>query len=125
VAGVRPRRLEPYYVGLFATLALGLAVSLNEFLGMNRTLQVVLACALVFAPIAFAGVVFATSFGRSTQPDRVMGANVAGALLGGLAENTSVLLGFQYLLCVAVGFYLLSALCGNRSLPGGAAQRSV
>jgi len=64
-------------------------------------------------PIAFAGVIFAATFGRSSQPDRVFGANVAGALAGGLAENASVVLGFHYLLCVAVGFYLLAAAVGT------------
>ncbi len=88
-------------------------------------MQILGVCALVFAPIAFAGVIFATSFKRTTQPDRVFGANVAGALVGGLAENSSVLLGFQLLLCVAVGFYLLSAAFGNREVPAGAADRSV
>jgi SAM-dependent methyltransferase len=121
----KPRALYPYYLGLFAALAAGLAIPLDAFLGLDRTTQVVGACALVFAPIAFAGVIFATSFGRSTQPDRVFGANVAGALLGGLSENASVLLGFQYLLCVAVGFYALSAACGNRTMPIPSAGKRV
>jgi hypothetical protein len=34
-------------------------------------------------------------------------------------------LGFQLLLCVAVGFYLLSAAFGNRQVPTGAAERGV
>jgi hypothetical protein len=55
----------------------------------------------------------------------VFGANVAGALVGGLAENTSVVLGFQYLLCVAVGFYLLSAVAGNRQVPISPAGKDV
>ena len=114
---VNPRRLEPYYAGLFATILIGVLVSVNTFLGLSPAVQIALACLLVFAPIAFAGVIFATSFKRTTQPDRVIGANVAGALVGGLAENTSVVLGFQLLLCVAAGFYLLSALFGNRDLP--------
>jgi hypothetical protein len=122
---INPRRLEPYYVGLFATIALGLAINLNEFLGLSPTVRIAGACLLVFAPIAFAGVIFATSFKRTTQPDRVFGANVAGALVGGLAENTSVVLGFQLLLCVAAGFYLLSAGFGNRDLPDSAAEKSV
>jgi len=117
VARVSPRRLGPYYIGLFATAALGIAIPLDAFLGWDQTAQIAGACALVFAPIAFAGVIFAASFGRSVRPDRVFGANVAGALAGGLAENASVLLGFQYLLCVAVGFYLLSSAFGNRTLP--------
>jgi SAM-dependent methyltransferase len=120
-----PKRLEPYYIGLFAALGLGLAISPSVFLGLNPTLQIVGVCALVFAPIAFAGVIFATSFKRTGQPDRVFGANVAGALVGGLAENTSVLLGFQLLLCVAIGFYLLSSVFGNRAVPIGAAEKSV
>lgn len=122
---LRPRRLEPYYLGLFATIALGLAVPLDAFLGLDRTTQIVGACALVFGPIAFAGVIFAATFGRSTQPDRVFGANVAGALLGGLAENASVVLGFRYLLCLAAGFYFLSAAFGNRRVPTGAAGNGV
>jgi hypothetical protein len=122
---VKPRRLELYYIGLFVTLGLGLAISPSFFLGWNPALQIVAVCALVFAPIAFAGVVFATTFRRTTQPDRVFGANVAGALVGGLAENASVVLGFQLLLCVAVGFYLLSAAFGNREVPTGAAERGV
>jgi hypothetical protein len=122
---LRPKRLEPYYFGLFATLGLGLVVTLDAFLGQDRVVQVAGACALVFAPIAFAGVIFATSFARSARPDRVFGANVAGALVGGLAENASVLIGFQYLLCVAAGFYLLSAAFGNRTLPAITAEKRV
>ena len=122
---VNPKRLEPYYLGLLATIVVGLLVSPSAFLGLSPTVQIAGACLLVFAPIAFAGVIFATSFKRTTQPDRVFGANVAGALVGGLAENTSVVLGFQLLLCVAAGFYLLSAAFGNRELPGGAADQGV
>ena len=115
---VQPKRLEPYYLGLFAAIALGLAIPLQWFLGMNPILQTLAACGLVFAPILFAGVIFPTSFARTSRPDRFFGANVAGALVGGLAENASMLLGFQYLLIVALGFYLLSACFGNRSKSG-------
>ena len=86
----------------------------GTFLGMSPTLQILAVCLIVFAPIAFAGVIFATTFKRTSQPDRVFGANIAGALVGGLSENASVMLGFTLLLCVAVGFYALSAAFGNR-----------
>ncbi len=125
VAGFAPKRLEPYYIGLFLAAALGIAIPLDTFLGLDSTMQIAASCALVFAPIAFAGVIFATTFARSVRPDRVFGANVAGALLGGIAENASVLLGFQYLLCVAVGFYLLSSAFGNRTLPATPAAKGV
>ena len=62
---------------------------------------------LAFAPILFAGVVFAVSFTRAVEPDRAFGANIAGAMFGGLAEYSSMLLGFQYLLFVAVALYIV------------------
>ena len=77
---------------------------------MNRSLQVLGSCALVFAPVLFAGVIFAASFKRTDEPDRAFGFNIAGAMLGGLAENSSMLLGFQYVVLVAILFYVLSAL---------------
>jgi SAM-dependent methyltransferase len=112
----KPKSLGIYYAGLFAAIALNALVPLDFFLGMNRTLQVAGSCLLVFAPIAFAGVIFAVSFSRATRPDRAFGANIAGAMLGGLAENTSMLLGFRYLVLVALAFYALSAL--RVRLPG-------
>ena len=70
---------------------------------------------LAFAPIVFAGVVFALRFGEAAEPDRALGANVAGATFGGLAEYSSMVLGFQYLVLVALAFYALSALGGRAS----------
>jgi hypothetical protein len=64
----------------------------------------------VFVPIFFAGVIFAASFKRSTQADRAFGINVAGAMMGGLAEYSSMALGFKYLVLVAIVFYAISAL---------------
>jgi hypothetical protein len=82
---------------------------------MNRSLQVLGSCLLVFTPILFAAVIFAASFKRTMQPDRAFGVNIAGALLGGLAEYSSMLLGFQYLVLVAMLFYALSAIGLSRA----------
>jgi drug/metabolite transporter (DMT)-like permease len=113
VLWARPRHLWPFYLGLVLSLAANVLVPLDAFLGLPRAVQVVGSCVLVFAPILFAGVIFAVAFGRTAEPDRAFGANIAGALLGGLAENTSMLLGFQYLVLVALAFYLLSAALGG------------
>lgn len=117
VVVLRPRTLYLPYLGLLASLALNVVIPLDTFLGLERTTQVIASCILVFAPIAFASIIFAVSFARTTNPDRAFGANIAGALLGGLAENGSMWLGFGQLLLVAVGFYLLSTLGGNRPGP--------
>ncbi|MFN2516453.1 MAG: spermidine synthase [Pyrinomonadaceae bacterium] len=106
----RPERLWPYYAGLLITLIMNTIVPLDFFLGMSRTIQVIGSCLLVFAPILFAGVIFAASFKRTAFPDRAFGINIAGAMVGGLAEYSSMLLGFQHVVLVAIVFYLLSAI---------------
>jgi hypothetical protein len=106
---VRPASLTPYYAGLMLALALNGVVSLDSLLGLSRTWQVFGSCLLAFTPILFAGVIFAVCFDRSARPDRDFSANVAGSMVGGLAENSSMLLGFQHLTLVIAAFYLLSA----------------
>jgi len=109
-----PDRLWPYYVGLLITLTLNAIVPLDFFLGMSRIIQITGSCLLVLAPIFFSGIIFASSFKKTASPDRAFGINVAGAMVGGLAEYTSMLLGFQYLAVVAIVFYSLSAISKPR-----------
>jgi hypothetical protein len=98
------------------TLALNGLIPLDFFLGLDRWLQVIGSCFLVFTPVLFAGVIFAVSFRECAEPDRALGANIAGAMVGGLAEYSSMLLGFQYLVLVALVFYALSAVLQCLSL---------
>jgi SAM-dependent methyltransferase len=114
---VKPRALWPYYVLLLLALAVNLLVPLDFFLGQDHAVQVVGSCLVVFTPILFAGIIFATSFARTAAAGPAFGANIAGAMLGGLAENTSMLLGFQYLLVVAVVFYVLSMASRKPQVP--------
>jgi len=109
VARVRLPAIAWLYVALFAALALNLAVPMHALLGLPRVWQVVLSGSIAFAPIFFAGLVFAVCFNRSATPDRDFGANIAGAMVGGFAENASLLVGFQGLTLVVVVFYALSA----------------
>jgi spermidine synthase len=113
VSRVRPVGLGTYYAGLMVVLALNVFVPLDAFLGLSRVAQVAAACVLAFTPILFSGVIFAVSFSWSSRPDQDFGANVAGAMLGGLAENTSMLLGFRYLTLVVIAFYALSGIFGR------------
>jgi SAM-dependent methyltransferase len=109
VLAVRPRRLWPYYGLLALALAAGIVVPMSAFLNLPEGQRVVASCAVVFLPIFFAGIVFATVFRDSRAPDVDFGSNIAGAVLGGLCESLSLMIGFNYLLIVALGFYGLSA----------------
>lgn len=124
VSVVKPMRLAPYYAGLLLSLVVSALVPMDTFLGMNRTMQVLAASALAFTPIFFAGVVFAVSFTRAVEPDRAFGANIAGAMFGGLAEYSSMLLGFQYLLFVAVALYVISIIGHQKAVIGTPAAHS-
>ena len=118
VAIARPSRLAFYYAALLASLVVSALVPMDTFLGMDRTAQIAAASILAFTPIFFAGVVFAVSFTRAVEPDRAFGANIAGAMFGGLAEYSSMLLGFQYLLFVAVALYIISIVGYQKAVMG-------
>ena len=106
----RPARVWPYYALLLASLAVAAAVPMNTFLNLPGSARLVASTAVVFVPVFFAGIVFATAFRDSANPDVDFASNIAGAMLGGLAESLSLVIGFKLLLVVAALFYALSAM---------------
>jgi SAM-dependent methyltransferase len=110
VLAMRPRRLQPYYALLLAALLFDSVIPMDEFLALPGVSKVVVSCAVVFLPVFFAGVIFATTFRSSERPDVDFSSNIAGIILGGLSENLSLVFGFNHLLWVAMGYYVLSAI---------------
>ena len=75
-----------------------------------------LIAAAVFAvPIFFAGLLFASEFRAADSPAAALGANMLGAVVGGLLENLSLMVGMKALLLVAALVYALAGL-GFRGL---------
>ena len=103
------KALWPYYGLLIGALLLNANVPTAYFLSLPGMTRVVASCVVVFVPVFFAGVIFAVSFRESVRPDVAFGSNIAGAILGGLSEYFSMVLGFDHLLVLAIAFYLLSA----------------
>jgi SAM-dependent methyltransferase len=114
VLTVKPRRLWPFYVLLLAALIVHILVPMNSFLALSGAARTLASCGVVFVPIFFAGVIFATAFRDSTRPDIDFGSNIAGVILGGLSEYASMVLGFNHLLIVAIAYYFLSMLLRRR-----------
>ena len=112
----RPARLWPYYLLLAGSLVVAIFVPMNTFLGLPGVARIVASCAVVFAPVFFAGVVFGTAFRDAASPDIALGSNIAGAILGGISENLSLLIGFNNLLVLALVFYAISALSLRRKV---------
>jgi hypothetical protein len=120
VIAVKPERVWLFYALLALALLAGIVVPMSTFLNLPGMLRIVASCTVVFLPIFFAGIIFATTFRGSAEPDIDMGSNIAGAVLGGLSESLSLMIGFNHLLVVALLFYALSALAVRRS--GGLAR---
>ena len=115
VLKMQSTRLTWHYLGLFALLAAGALVPIEGFIGDNVVLRYGVPSVLALGPMFFAAVIFARLFRDSKTPDISFGSNIAGAVVGGLCESFSMLLGFRYLLVLAMGFYLLSAWSSTRS----------
>jgi hypothetical protein len=97
-----------HYAGVLICLGIGVLTPLEAFLGGGWFWHYVLPCVLALGPIFFAGVIFARSFHDVADPDMAFGSNIAGAVVGGLSESVSMLLGFRSLLLLAILFYVLS-----------------
>jgi len=118
VLKAKPRRLAPWYALLGAGLLASALVPMNAFLSLEPLPRIVASCLVVFVPVFFAGVIFATAFRESRQPDVDFGSNVAGIVLGGLSEQLSLVIGFNYLLLLALAYYLLSFALRPARYPG-------
>jgi SAM-dependent methyltransferase len=105
-----PMRLVWHYAGLVALLTVAIVTPFDMFLSGDFFTRYVVPCTLALGPIFFAGVIFARSFRDSGDPDMAFASNIAGSVVGGLSETFSMLLGFRYLLLLAIAFYLLSAM---------------
>jgi SAM-dependent methyltransferase len=108
VLAIKPKLLWPYYGLLIASLLVNTYVPMSTFLTLPGVAKIFVSCAVIFVPIFFAGVIFATLFRDSRRPDVDFGSNIGGVILGGLSEYLSLMVGFNYLLFVAIAFYLLS-----------------
>jgi SAM-dependent methyltransferase len=109
VLSIRNIRLSWHYFGLFAVLSLAVSIPTDTFLEGGIVWRYGVPSVLALGPMFFAAVIFARSFRDSANPDVSFGSNIAGAMVGGLSESFSMLLGFRYILVLALLFYLLSA----------------
>jgi SAM-dependent methyltransferase len=114
VWAANPQILWPYYSLLVVSLLVNTYVPMSSLLALPGPAKVLASCTATFVPIFFAGVIFATAFRDSHQPDIDFGSNIGGVILGGLSEYLSLMVGFNSLLFLAIAFYLLSVQSGPR-----------
>ena len=101
-----PTRLA--YVGLFGTLLLGYLVPTNSLFFESFFVRAAVATALYCSPVFFAGLVFISSFREAGFRAEAFGSNLLGALVGGLLESLSFLVGIKFLVIIAGLLYFIS-----------------
>ena len=84
-------------------------------------LKAVLVGGLTSLPMLFSGVVFIRSFTAVPERDQALGADLLGALVGGLLQSVTFVVGLRALLLIVAGLYLAAFLTRPRVLAKAAA----
>jgi hypothetical protein len=98
---------------LFGLLALSYWVPVGRIPFDSRAMESAFYGLLVFSPILCAGLIFSASFKHSPSAASDFGANLLGAMAGGVGEYLALVEGYQFLL-ILVGAFYLAALCHLR-----------
>src|SRR5216683_1646502 len=104
------------YAGLLATLVVAWAVPPGSLLSLSPLPRFVLAVIIAFAPIFLANMVFSQRFRATGDSGTAFGANLLGAMVGGILEYTSLVIGYRWLLALVALLYGLAFLTGWRHL---------
>src|SRR3979409_2483048 len=91
------RRRSVVAAALLALVALNYAVPVGRVTFSSRAAESLFYGALVFSPVFCAGLLFSSSFRRSASTATDFGANLLGAIVGGVSEYLSLLAGYQFL----------------------------
>lgn len=98
------------YALLGVFLVVSLVVPMAALATLPFALRAIASGLLIASPLLASGVVYALSLARTAKADSALAANLFGAMMGGLVEYLSMLMGFRLLMLVAAIFYLLAML---------------
>jgi SAM-dependent methyltransferase len=94
--------------GLIAGLIVNYLTPVQSILSTNASLRLLLSIFFVGTPIFFASICFALLFRDEPATDVAFGWNVLGAVLGGLIEFSSMIIGLKALTLIALASYLIA-----------------
>jgi len=98
----RPSRL---YLALLVALAVAWLIPASALLHLDFWPRLVIAATVAFLPIFLANLVFAGRFREVGDSTGAFGANLLGAMVGGLVEYVALVTGYQALLFVVAALY--------------------
>jgi hypothetical protein len=110
------RRPALLYAALLAALIVAWAVPPSSLLSLSALPRFFTAVIIAFAPIFLANMVFAQRFRDTEDTGTAFGANLLGAMVGGILEYASLIVGYRWLLVFVALLYGLAFLTGWRHL---------
>jgi spermidine synthase len=110
------RRPALLYAALLAALIVAWAVPPGSLLSLSPLPRFIVAVIIAFAPIFLANMVFAQRFRNTGDSGTAFGANLLGAMLGGILEYLSLIIGYRWLLAVVALLYGLAFITGRGHL---------
>jgi heme/copper-type cytochrome/quinol oxidase subunit 4 len=105
----------PLFGALFATLLVAYLVPASSLLALGIAGQWVLGGLMVALPVFFAALIFSTLLGRRMDGSRALAYNLLGAIIGGVLEYSSMVIGIKGLYVLAGVLYLGAMLLTRRS----------
>ena len=104
------------YCALLGALSLAWLIPPAMLLNLAVPLRFLTGVAVAFAPIFLANLVFAQRFRNVGTSTVAFGANLLGAMVGGVLEYLALITGYRYLLLLVAGLYGLAFVTGRRHL---------
>jgi spermidine synthase len=100
----------PVYVLLLGTCVGLYFLDISQFAFLPYTQRALLVGSLTSLPMLFSGIVFIRSFAAASRKDLALGANLIGALVGGLLQSVTFLVGVKALLVLVAALYFAAFL---------------
>ncbi len=109
----KPVRL---YAALMVSLLIAWLIQPSSLLTLGAAPRFAAATTIAFLPVFFANLIFAQRFRDVGSSVTAFGANLIGAMVGGVLEYAALVEGYHVLLVVIAGLYALAFLAGRRHL---------
>jgi hypothetical protein len=111
VAAKFPKLPLPPVYALLVLSCIGLYfLDLSRFAFLPYATKALVVGLLTSLPMLFSGIVFIRSFAAATRKDAALGANLLGALVGGLLQTITFVVGIKALLLIVAALYVSAVL---------------
>jgi len=101
-------RARMLYIALLISLFIAWIIPTNDLLALFMPARFIIATLIAFTPIFIANLIFANRFRQTIHSTEAFAANILGAVLGGMLEYSSIIIGYRDLIIVIALLYLLA-----------------